>query len=135
VSTTRRAVLALLALTAAVVLIATIREGILEFATPSPPVGGISKPEAIAIATHQAYPTSTSQVRSAVPGPLWKFGHDVRSSPNRWVWAVTFDGSFQPPSCGPYVPPPAKPRCPLPEHTYVVILDYFTGDFIMASLS
>jgi hypothetical protein len=128
-------VLALLVLAAAVVLVATIRFGILEAAAPAPPVGGISKDQTIAVAMRQVHSTSGSQVRSAEPGQLSKFGHDALSSPNRWVWAVTFNGKFELGSCGPYVAPPARPHCPQPEHTYMVILDYFTGDFIMASLS
>ena len=97
------------------------------------PAGGISRERAIAVAMNQAYSMSRSQVLDATPGPLSEFGHDAKSSPDRWVWAVTFEGSFEPPSCGPYRPGPPAP-CPIRQHHYQVIVDYFTGQFIMVSL-
>ena len=96
------------------------------------PAGGISRDEAIATAMRQGFPVTRSEVADATPGPLWEFGHDVTSSPDRWVWAVTFKGSFEPPSCGPYRPGPPAP-CLVRQSHFQVILDYFTGKLVIAS--
>jgi len=131
-SRARRAAIGLLVLLSIVVLIATASFGALEAGVP---IGGISRDQAIAIAARQGFVASGSQVGSALPGPLGMFGTDVSSSPYRLVWAVTFRGMFQAPSCGPYVPPPGKQHCPSPDHNATVILDYFTGDFVMGSIT
>jgi len=74
-------------------------------------------------------------VRWAIPGPLLFFrggASDVVAPWNRFVWAVRLSGSFRG-SCGPVHVSDEPLRCP-PEHTATVMLDYVSGEFVMASI-
>jgi hypothetical protein len=96
------------------------------------PFGGISKGEATTLASHQVQSDSTRQVVGAIPGFFWFFrggATDAVAPGYTLVWAVTFRGTFRG-SCG---PPGAQ--CPPPDHSEMVILDYRSGAFIMASIT
>ncbi len=123
------------AVAGAIISVVAATVGILEAGLP---VGGLSRNQAIAIADRQVYSEPGKQVRWAVPGPFGLFrdhATDAVSPPARLVWAVAFSGTFPPPSCGPFNPNGNPPHCPPPDHTETIILDYFTGQFIMGSLS
>ncbi len=121
---------------AAVVILLAIAVGVFSHATEtSLPPGGISRDQAIRMASHQgmAQSTTPTEVSWAKAGPLSQFGRDPYSAPNRLVWAITFTGSFRWASCGPYNPN-GPTRCPLPARHATVILDYFSGAFVTGSL-
>jgi hypothetical protein len=118
------------ALAGALILLAIVAEVMLQVGLPA---GGLSRDRAIDMASRQVHSTSPTQISFANAGPLLMFGTDVSSSPSRLVWAVNFSGTFPPSSCGPYIPN-AKPHCPPPNHHELVVLDYFDGTFIYASL-
>ena len=97
-------------------------------------VGGLSRTNAIAMASGDLNSTTPTQVRQTVPGPFWFFrdgATDSISPGYRLVWAVTFNGTFEG-SCGGAPPPGTTRQCPPPNHTKTVILDYFSGAFVMA---
>src|SRR5437588_7166389 len=92
---------------AAVVILLAIAVGVFSHATETAlPPGGISRDQAIRMASHQAMVQSTTptEVSWAKAGPLSQFGRDPYSSPNRLVWAVDLSGTFPRPSCGAYNP-------------------------------
>ena len=100
------------------------------------PVAGISHGDAIAVALAQARVGSSTppQVAWAFPGLFGFFrggSTDAVSPWSRRVWAVRLSGTYQG-SC-----PPSgtrsQLRCPV-DHTETVILDYVSGEFIMASI-
>jgi hypothetical protein len=131
----RRVVYVGLASTVVVILLA-IAVGVFTRTSETPlPPGGISRDQAIRMASHQGMVQSTTptEVNWAKAGPLSQFGRDPYSSANRLVWAVDLSGTFPRPSCGPYNPN-GPTRCPLPAHHATVILDYFSGAFITGSL-
>lgn len=97
------------------------------------PAGGISRDHAIGIAARQIPSDPPATVQLASAGPMWKFAADAQTSPNRFVWAVNFKGTYGR-SCGPHNPNSPQPRHCAPATNLTVILDYFDGSFIMASL-
>ena len=102
------------------------------------PLGGVSRSDAVAAATRQAKAASSTppQVQWAVPGLFGWFGGGAGDSVARWnrpVWAVRLTGTFRG-SCGPAPTLDEPLRCPGPDHTETVILDYRSGEFIMASI-
>ena len=97
---------------------------------------GISRQDAIT-AARQNVSGQVSAVVSASSGPLGSFigpGTLPEEPRDHLVWAVVFRGTFPPASCGPVPPPGQLPHCPPDAHTALVVLDYKTGEFILASL-
>ena len=95
------------------------------------PSGGLTQAEAHAAAM-AAFPDATGVV-SAKVGRMRDFdtGQQVWRG-DQWVWAVVVSGTFWF-SCGP-APEPGQTQapCPPPAKTQTVLLDYFTGKFLMA---
>jgi hypothetical protein len=94
------------------------------------PAGGLPRQKAVTSARTVAQGVSSTPVTfvSAASGRLDDFETGT-PNPRRQVWAVTFDGTFQPPSCGPAgLPHP----CPSPASSIRVFLDYTSGTFVMA---
>ena len=83
------------------------------------------------MATTRAEGLSSAPVMfvSAASGRLGDFETGA-SDPDHQVWAVTFHGTFMPPSCGPAGPPPHP--CPSPNTSLRMFLDYASGAFVMA---
>lgn len=90
---------------------------------------GIARQEAVASARVAAQKVSSTPVIlvRAASGPLSAFKTGT-PSPHRMVWAVTFDGTFGPPSCGPAGLPPHP--CPGSVHTVRIFLDDASGAFL-----
>lgn len=94
------------------------------------PSGGLTRDDAIAVASAQAGSTTRLHVRSAVTGPFKQFSPNASSgdsSPDELVWAITFEGTFVHPC-------PAPPAICQPAHVETVLLDYFTGKVLLFSL-
>jgi hypothetical protein len=91
--------------------------------TFSPPPGGISRDQAVAIARQQMGAGQVT-LESAVAGRFATFAGGVvgGSSPDRLIWAVTFGGVFVDPC-------PAGVTCE-PKHHATVVLDYFVGTIL-----
>ncbi len=82
-----------------------------------------------------AYSTTPALVTRARAARFSDFAHgDQTVAPGRWVWAVYFAGTFPPPSCGPAPMPGQTVHCPAPQHSELVLIDYFNGQFISASV-
>jgi hypothetical protein len=95
--------------------------------------GGLSQHQAAVRATKFAQQMSTTPVTfvAATSGHLGDFGVDY-PSPDTAVWAVTFDGTFPPASCGPAVLPGQSPHvCPAGNTTARVYLNYISGALIL----
>jgi hypothetical protein len=90
---------------------------------------GISRQKAVALARVRAQQVSSTPVSlvRAASGPSGAFQTGT-PRPHRMVWAVTFSGTFTPPSCGPAGLPPHT--CPLSVHTVRIFLDAGSGAFI-----
>lgn len=92
-------------------------------------IGGISRADAIEIATRNGGPATTAIW--AEHGPLATFA-DQRTLPeeprSREVWAVRLRGRF-PASC-PFHPNMAN--CPADAPTMLVVLDFRTGEFLFS---
>ena len=102
------------------------------------PIGGISRSEAVAAATTRVKVESSTppQLAWAVPGLFGFFRDGATDAVGPWsrpVWAIRLTGTFRG-SCGPASVLDEPLRCPGPDHTETVILDYRTGEFIMASI-
>jgi hypothetical protein len=96
------------------------------------PLGGISKGEATTLASQQVHSNSPPQFVGASPGLFWFFrggATDAVGPGYTPVWAVSYRGTFIG-SC-----PPPGGHCPPPDHSEMVILDYRSGAFIMASIT
>lgn len=91
---------------------------------------GLTKQQAVTMATTQVRGLSSAPVTfvSAASGSLGDFESGA-VDPNHHVWAVTFQGTFRPPSCGPAGPPHP---CPSPNTTLRMFLDYASGAFVIA---
>jgi hypothetical protein len=90
---------------------------------------------AAAKVTAQTMSTTPVSFVSATSGSFSSFEptpEPAVSDPNRMVWAVVFQGTFQG-SCGPSGPLPSS--CPAPNTTIRVLLDHASGAFIMATLA
>jgi hypothetical protein len=101
------------------------------------PLGGLTRDQATSAAAHRLSSTTSTSAQWAVPGPLVFFrdgAGDAAAPKYRLVWAITFSGTFPPASCGPAPSPGQQPRCPSPNHTETVVIDYFSGEFIMAEI-
>lgn len=92
---------------------------------------GLTKQQAVTMATSRAQELSSTPVSfvSAASGQLGNL-ETGSSDPDHQVRAVTFDGTFTPPSCGPSGPAPSS--CPSPNGSLRVFLDYTSGAFVMA---
>ena len=95
------------------------------------PSGGLTQAEAQAAAM-AARPDATGVV-SAKVGRMRDVDTEQQVWPgDQWVWAVVVSGTF-PFSCG---PPPESGNthvpCPSPAKTQTVLLDYWTGKFLLA---
>ena len=92
---------------------------------------GISRADAIA-AAERAIP-GTSGVIEATTGPISDFETGQQVVPgNTEVWAVVLAGSF-PFSCGPAPMPGSTPHpCPLAAASKTVLIDFMTGEFVLA---
>ncbi len=100
------------------------------------PAGGLSREQATTLAFHQVQSDTPPESRLAVPGPFLLFRGGATDAVSPWyrmVWAITFSGTFQS-SCGPAPLPGQTAHCPPPNHMETVVLDFRTGDFIMASI-
>jgi hypothetical protein len=73
-------------------------------------------------------------VIDATVGPIDRFDPGQAQFPgDHLVWAVVVSGTFQG-SCGPAPAPGTTPRpCPPPAKRATVVVDYFTGEFIVAT--
>lgn len=96
---------------------------------------GLSQGQAVTAAKATAQTMSGTPVSfvSATSGSFSNFeptAETAVSDPNRLVWAVVFQGTFQG-SCGPSSSSPHP--CPAPNTTIRVVLDYASGAFIMAA--
>jgi hypothetical protein len=83
--------------------------------------------------TAQTMSTTPVSFVSATSGSFSSFqptAEPAVSDPNRMVWAVVFQGTFQG-SCGPSSSSPHP--CPAPNTTIRVLLDHASGAFIMAA--
>ena len=92
----------------------------------SPPPGGISRDQAVAIARQQMG-ASRVTLESAIVGRFASFagGASVpESSPDELVWAVTFGGVFLHPC-------PAPPSRCVPSRHDTVLLDFFAGTVLL----
>jgi hypothetical protein len=101
------------------------------------PIGGLSRDQAIRAASRQIASTTPASVRMAIPGPLilLRAGEVDAVSPSyRMVWAITFNGTYEPASCGPFSITGSTQRCPPSDHTATVYVDYVNGTFIMATI-
>jgi hypothetical protein len=101
-----------------------------------PPYGGLSQAAAEKIAMANTYSTTPAHVTIARPGHFSEFANGSQAvAPDRWVWAISFSGTFPPASCGPKpIQPGLTAKCPAPQHSELVLIDYFNGDFISASV-
>jgi hypothetical protein len=118
-------------------LIAGLAAGLLALtAVFGPPAGGLSESEAIKIASRDAQSASiTTPHLVLVRHGQWsefRDGAGDETSPNRWVWAMVFSGLYQG-SGGPPVLDGQPRREPVFVHSRLVVLDYVTGQFVMAS--
>jgi hypothetical protein len=92
------------------------------------PSGGISKERAIALA--EPHKSLTTTFKSAEAGRFRdlnknpNIGPGFGIEPDKWVWAVTYEGDMT--ICS---PSPGACESPRPG-TLTVFLDYFTGDFL-----
>jgi len=91
---------------------------------------GLTQQQAVTMATTQARGVSSAPVTfiSAASGRLGAFDTNA-VDPGHQVWAVTFDGTFKPPSCGPAGPPHP---CPSQNTSLRMFLDYVSGAFVIA---
>jgi hypothetical protein len=91
---------------------------------------GLTKQQAVTMATTRAQQLSSVPVTfvSAASGRLGGFDTGD-SNPDQQVWAVTFDGTFMPPSCGPSGPTPQQ--CLSPNGSLRIFLDYSSGAFVI----
>ncbi len=99
------------------------------------PAGGISRNDATALALRQVHSSTAPSLSWALPGLFAFFRDGATNAVSPWhrvVWAVRVTGTFQS-SCGPASEPLIR-RCPSPDHTETVLLDYVSGEFIMASI-
>jgi hypothetical protein len=97
--------------------------------------GGLGEQQAVAKAATTAQQMSSTRVTfvSAASGHLGDFETGtVHPNPNTEVWAVTFDGTFPPVSCGP-APLPGQPphACPPGNTSTRIFLNYKSGAFLM----
>jgi hypothetical protein len=106
---------------------------------PTQVTSGISQSQAIEMARHQAQVVSSSKVDfvGVKSGQFRDFrggATDAVAAGDTKVWAVTFSGTFQ--SSGGPPCPSAEPCDPQRrfDHSITVILDYQSGQFIMASI-
>lgn len=98
------------------------------------PRGGISLARAVQLASqHESNPAFLSAAAGPFArvnaisslGPGW--------DPDRLVWAIRFEVTGGPPACPPPQPSGPNQDCaPLGPRTVMVILDYYTGAFIVA---
>lgn len=104
--------------------------------TATPPPGGLTSGAAIAQAQQHAEPHDGAlAVVSATPGEFRSLGGGIVMkdvAPDRWVWAVTFSGSFRAPCGTPVAGAPGCSSGAVVTHETVVI-DYLTGALIVAS--
>lgn len=101
------------------------------------PLGGLSKDQAVRAASRQIPSTTPARLQMAIPGPLilLRGGQSDAVSPAyRLVWVITFKGTYDPASCGPFPESGSPPQCPSPDHTATVYVDYVNGGFIMATI-
>ena len=101
------------------------------------PIGGVSRPEATRLAVVQAQAQSAGMpsVKWAIPGMFGVFRGGATDAIAPWyrtVWAVRISGTFHT-TCGPFRTGVEPLRCP-DAHTETVILDYVSGQFIMATI-
>ena len=103
-------------------------------ASVATPGAGLTKAQAVA-AAQKALPGSTGVVDARV-GRMADFDPNQGfTAADRLVWAVVLSGSF-PGSCGPAPLPGATMHpCPPPARTATVILDFRTGEFLVASMT
>ena len=103
-------------------------------AAVTPPPGGLSRSTAVAKAEGYlaANASNTATVRSATAGQYAAVGGGGAGvAADRWVWAIVFDGSFQPAACSP--PGESSPMpCGRPASTELVVVDYLDGTFLKA---
>jgi hypothetical protein len=97
--------------------------------------GGLTEQQAVSKATTQAQQMSSTRVTfvSAASGHLGDFETGaVSPNPETEVWAVTFDGTFPPVSCGP-APLSGQPShgCPPGNTSTRIFLNYKSGAFVM----
>ncbi len=92
---------------------------------------GISRADAIA-AAERAIPGTTGVIE-ATTGPISDFETGQQVVPGSTeVWAVVLAGSF-PFSCGPAPIPGSSPHpCPLAATSKTVLIDFMTGEFVLA---
>jgi hypothetical protein len=103
----------------------------LSAAVSSAPPSGLSESQAITAAIRSAPNRvgSTLTPGSAEAGPyalVGPGGSDVAG--DRWVWAVVLSGQFYAPECG----SATSTACPTTLTTELVVIDYVTGDFLIA---
>jgi len=110
-------------------LVGGLAAGLLAFtAVFGPPAGGLSKSEAIRIATRDARSASATPPHLIlVRRGQWREFRDGagdEAAPDRWVWAVVFTGLY---------PGQGGPRSePHFSHSRLVVIDYLSGAFVMA---
>ena len=119
-------------------LLATILVACAASTSVSPPGAtirsGLTREQAIATA-QKAVPGSTGVVDTRVGRMVDFEPSQSTTTPDRMVWAVILAGSF-PGSCGPApLPGDTMHPCPPPARTTTVILDFSTGEFLMASMT
>lgn len=100
-----------------------------------PPAGGLSQSAAEKIAATSTFSTTSPRVTLARLVRLSEFAQGNQAiGPGKWAWAVYFTGNFPPPSCGPFPLLGQTAHCPAPEHTELVMIDYFNGRWISTSV-
>lgn len=118
-------------------LIAGLAVGLLALTAGfGPPGGGLSQSEATKIASRDAQSASiTTPHLVLVRRGQWsefRDGAGDETGRNRWVWAVVFSGLYRG-SGGPLGHDGRPRREPEFVHSRLVVLDYMTGQFVMAS--
>jgi hypothetical protein len=97
------------------------------------PGDGLSEAEAIAAARRIAPPSSVGPVLVwAVAERYSHAGGKGTVSGDRWVWIVDLEGAFAASSCPP-IGTSSRP-CGPAAGTQLIILDYYSGDFIESSV-
>lgn len=114
------------------IVLAGLTAALLAAGCSSDPAADLSAQQAVSAArrTAQRLTTTPLTLISARSGDFREFDPNAGpavSAPDRRVWAVVFQGTFPPASCG-----PPGGRCPAPNSTMRVIIDAASGAFIEA---
>jgi hypothetical protein len=101
-----------------------------------PPLGGISKNDAVKIAWHYAGTGGAVKLSTVRAGHFSEFrgsSFNGVTNDNHWVWAVSFSGKWSGSCTSPLIP--GEDTCNhLANTSALVVLDYFSGDFLLEEI-